>query len=155
MQQKKMEFKRRVLEEAIKKHQSVIDDFREAISNLEVTDTMLEGGQDSGGQSKIAESLYTEVKPLAGQLRFAMEEMKLLNRMILEQKKSDRVELGSIVVTDKETFFVSASIERFEVDGQPLFGLSTKAPMYKAMNSLVKGDTFTYGGVKYSIREIF
>ena len=153
----KIEFKREVLAEAIKRHQSVIDDFKMGIEGeLKAQSSNTEGGQDSGGKSKQAESILTRLNPLSEQLEFAKEELRLLNNMTLRHDElHKKVRPGSIVVTDKDTFFVSASIERFEVNGKKMFGLSTKAPLYKAMDGLKSGDTFRHAGLSYIIRDVF
>lgn len=140
-----------ILAEAIKKHQEVIDDFRARIR------TAVNGGEyDPEQQSKISGEIITVLNPLSDQLAFAEDEMKLLNDMTAHQKeRHDYVQLGSVVVTDKDIFFVSASIERFDVNSVSMFGLSTKAPLYQAMKGKKKGDSFTYRDMIYTIKEIF
>ena len=129
------ELKRKTLAEAIRKHQSVLDDFRAGITTLLDQEPVVnEDEVDYGDQSKTSEAIITQVNPLGDQLEFANNEMKLLRNLQLHQDdQHDRVELGSIVVTDKRTFFVSASIEEFDVDGKSVFGLSTKTPLYRSM----------------------
>lgn len=150
-------FKRDVLQAAIKKHKSVIDDFQVRIDSLLKSEPVVnEGALDYGQQSLTAESIITEVNPLGDQLQFANEELKLLYDMLAHQDDvHEEVELGAIVVTDKETFFVSASIEGFTVDGKSVFGLSTEAPLYKAMEGKREGDSFSYNSNTYTIKEIF
>ncbi len=140
-----------ILAEAIKKHQEVIDDFRARIRTA-----VNEGEYDPEQQSKISGEIITVLNPLSDQLAFAEEEMKLLNNMTThQQERHDYVQLGSVVVTDKDIFFVSASIERFDVNSVSMFGLSTKAPLYQAMKGKKKGDSFTYRDMVYTIKEIF
>jgi len=152
-----VELKRKALQEAIKKHQSVIDDFRARISNvLNAQPVVNEDKMDLDVTSKTAEAIITRVNPLGDQLEFANQEMKLLYDMQAHQDDvHDCVELGSIVATDKDTFFVSASIERFRVDDISMFGLSTEAPIYQVMKGKKEGDTFTYKDMTYTIQEIF
>jgi hypothetical protein len=151
------ELKRKTLAEAIRKHQRVIDDFRARISTVLNEEPLVnEEELDLGQQSKTSEDIITEVDPLGDQLEFANEEMKLLYDMLAHQDDvHDQVELGSIVVTDKDTFFVSASIERFDVDGRSMFGLSTKTPLYQAMEGKGEGESFSYKEMTYKIKEIF
>lgn len=151
------ELKRKTLSEAIKRHQRVIDDFRARISTVLNEEPVSDGeGSDRSRQARTAEALLTQVDPLGDQLEFANEEMKLLYDMMAHRDDvHEQVELGSIVATDKDTFFVSASIERFDVDGRNMFGLSTKTPLYLAMAGKREGDSFTYGNTTYTINEIF
>lgn len=151
-----IELKRKTLAEAIQKHQQVINDFRAGITTmLDQEPVVNEDEMDYGDQAKNSESIITNVNPLGDQLEFANEEMKLLHAMQLHQDDPhDRVELGSIVVTDKNTFYVSASIESFTVNGKKMFGLSTKTPLYQAMEGKKAGDSFSFGKTTYHIREI-
>lgn len=149
--------KRETLQEAIKKHQQVIDDFRARISTMLNAEPIVNEDQlDYGTQAKTAEAIITRINPLGDQLEFANEEMKLLYDMTAHQDDvHDQVELGSIVVTDKDTFFVSVSIERFSVRGKSMFGLSTKTPLYEKMKGKKEGETFFYKERSYTIKEIF
>ncbi len=149
--------KRETLQEAINKHQQVIDDFRARISTMLNAEPIVNEDQlDYGTQAKTAEAIITRINPLGDQLEFANEEMKLLYDMLAHQDDvHDTVELGSIVVTDKDTFFVSVSIERFSVQGKSMFGLSTKTPLYEMMKGKKEGETFSYKDRSYTIKEIF
>jgi len=151
------ELKRKVLAEAIRKHQGVIDDFRARISTmLNEQPVTNEDNLDFDAQAKTAETIITTISPLGDQLEFANEEMKLLYDMLAHQDDvHDQVEPGSIVVTDKDTFFVSASIERFSVNGQSMFGLSVNAPLYETMKGKKEGESFSYKDMTYTIKEIF
>jgi hypothetical protein len=152
-----VEFKRKTLAESIRKHQSVIDDFRARISTVLNEEPVINDEEvDMAQQAKISQEIITEVNPLGDQLAFANEEMRLLLDMTAHQDDvHEKVEPGSIVVTDKDIFFVSASIERFEVDGKSVFGLSTEAPLYKVMEGKKEGESFSYKDNVYKIKEIF
>ena len=64
-------------------------------------------------------------------------------------------EYGTVVKTDKETFFISVGVERFYVDDFPVFGISVQSPIYKVMKGKRVGDRFSYKGLTYRIEEIF
>jgi hypothetical protein len=64
-------------------------------------------------------------------------------------------EYGTVVRTDKETFFISVGIEEFNVDGQPVFGISVQSPIYRVMKGKKVGEHFTYNGITCLIEEIF
>ncbi len=135
-----------ILEEGMKKHQSVIDDFTHRIKELL---------ESRNGQASTEEAAL-RVNHLAEQLEFANKEMVILQEMRATIKNiHDEVQLGSVVVTDKDIFFVSVSIERFHVDDLDIFGLSQKTPLFKAMEGKKKGDTFSYGDITYRIEDIF
>lgn len=146
-----------MLEASIKKHQTVIDDFKRGIKEmLESKGIGSQEGTDLSQQG-FNNEVALNADRLADQLRFANEEMKILYDMLPACGSiHSQVQLGSVVVTDKGTFFISASIERFEVGGLKVFGLSAKSPLFKAMQGKRKGDTFTYNGMQtYRIKEVF
>jgi hypothetical protein len=62
---------------------------------------------------------------------------------------------GAIVVTNRGTFFVSASLEKFTVDGKVYTGISLSSPLYQAMHGKVKGDTISFRGTSYKIKDLF
>jgi hypothetical protein len=153
--QERSALKSKILEQGIQKHQMVIDDFNQSIKEI-----MASGGSDertfASSQQSLSNEAVDQANQIADQLQFAADEMKILRNMESTiQSLHETVQLGSVVVTDKDTFFVSVSIERFEVEGQPLFGLSMKSPLYKVMQSKKAGDSFTFNKRTYSIEDVF
>lgn len=152
----KAALKRKLLDECIRKHQSVIDDFNVRLNDLKesmknANDEELDGGQ-------IAQKMRMDAEALAliNQRQFAVAEMELLQKLNFDNDAlADQAELGAVVLTDKETFFVSSSIEQFDVDGKTYLGLSTHSPLFKAMEGKRKGDQFGYNKVVYTIEELF
>lgn len=147
--------KSRVLEVGIQKHQTVIDDFSQSIKEI-----IQSGASDdrafASSQQSLTNETVDQANQISDQLQFATDEMKLLRTMASSiQSLHDTVQLGSMVVTDKDIFFVSTSIERFEVDGLPVFGLSTKSPLYKVMRGKKQGETFTFNKRTYTIAQVF
>ncbi|HEY8510970.1 MAG TPA: hypothetical protein VIL31_03355 [Cyclobacteriaceae bacterium] len=139
--------KKQILEEGIRQHQSVIDDFAQSIKEL------LTG--NGNGQPAMEEAVQ-RANRIADQLDFARAEMTTLQDMQRSiETIHNEVQLGSVVVTDKDTFFVSVSIERFYVGNMKVFGLSAKTPLYRAMEGKKKGDTFSYGDIDYRIEDVF
>jgi hypothetical protein len=150
------ELKRKMLEASIKKQQSVIDDFKQGIKEKLTSEGIVNEEEMDLSQQEFNTEMVQGSNNIADQLQFANEEMKLLYDMAPTiQNIHNTVQPGSVVVTDKETFFVSASIEQFEVDNLQIFGISTQSPLYKAMEGEQKDDTFTYKTNTYSIVDIF
>lgn len=143
--------KKEILHTCIKKHQSVIDDFKTGIKELLDNENV-----DDPEDAKLNDATVLEINQLAEQLRFANEEMEILISLSAGGGyQHDHVDLGCVVITDKDTFFVSASIERFDVAGLSVFGLSAKSPLFKAMEGLKVRDNFTYGTRNYHIIDLF
>lgn len=143
--------KKEILRVGIENHQSVIDDFKTGIKELLDNENV-----DNPEDAKLNDATVLEINQLVEQLRFANEEMETLNGLSATgESLHDYVKLGSVVVTDKDTFFVSASVERFEVVGFNVFGLSVKSPLFKVMEGLKVRDNFTYGTRNYHIIDLF
>jgi transcription elongation GreA/GreB family factor len=151
-----MELKRKMLDASIKKHQTVIDDFQQNIKDLLASEGNINEEEFDLSQQEYNAEALQQVNRIADQLKFANDEMvTLYNMMPTIGTIHNSVQLGSTVVTDKDIFFVSASIERFEVDGLKVFGLSTESPLFKAMEGMKKGDRFTYGKDTYEIKDVY
>lgn len=150
------ELKRKVLDAAIKKHQSVIDDFRQGIGDLLGSAAMVNEEEMDLSQQEFNTEMVQRSNHIADQLAFANAEMKLLYDMASTiSNVHNTVQPGTVVITDRENFFVSASIEDFEVDGIHFFGLSTETPLYMAMEGKKKGDRFGYNFSEYQITDVF
>lgn len=148
--------KRQILEAAIRQHETVIHDFQEGIRQRLVNEGKInEEEYDPQTQAFNAETTE-EVDHLSRQLEFANRELEQLRKMGMDiDSPHDTVQRGSVVKTDRETFFVSASIERFYVDDQPFFGLSVLTPLFMQMKGKRKGETFAYGKTAYTILDVF
>jgi hypothetical protein len=148
--------KKSIIEAGIAQHQAVIDDFRRRIKELMAADgNVNEEDYDPQVQSHKAEGIE-EAGFLSEQLQFALRELEELRKISFSaDTKHDAATLGSVVVTDKRIFFVSVSIESFEVDGTPVFGLSVQSPLFKSMSGKKTGESFQVQDVTYQITDIF
>jgi hypothetical protein len=150
----KFEFKKEILQQAKNKHQLVINDLQDEIAHIK------ESESENAGQTDLEElsqdvAANTRRETIARELDFAQDELQLLNRLVIQEPLHDEVTLGSVIVTDKRTFYVSASIEEFKADGKDIFGISTKAPIYEVMKGLKKGDSFSMRNQDYHIKDLF
>lgn len=148
--------KKEILLAAMASHESVMQDFRQRIREMQANET----DENTDGSDKYTSSLRSEtiaeMRLLEEQLEFASHEWEELVRIeSYHDDVHDKVEFGSVVVTDRRTFFVSASIEEFNVGDYPLFGLSVHTPLYKAMKGKRKNESFQYGGTIYLIKSVF
>ncbi|MCF8464714.1 MAG: GreA/GreB family elongation factor [Flavobacteriales bacterium] len=151
----KLEFKKTVLAQAKERQQEIINDFKRRIQELNSTDNAVEEDQQDHAQQSLDATNDHLINGLADQLNFVVEEMNVLNKMHVAEELHQTVAMGSIVKTDKHTFFPSVSIEKFEANGQELFGVSSKSPIYQAMQGKKAGDSFEYNKTKYTISEVY
>ena len=153
---KHVELKKKMLDASIKKHQTVIDDFRISIKEMMDSGGNINEEEFDLSQQEFNTETLQQVNRIADQLKFANDEMVMLYNMVPTIGTiHQQVQLGASVVTDKDTFFVSASIERFEVDGLKVFGLSVQSPLFKMMEGKRRSDTFTYGKNTYKIIDVY
>lgn len=151
----KLKIKAEILNAAIRKQQSLIDDYKARINDLrESVDSIYEDEEDLQEYS-VGNEFNDKINRLADQLQFANEEMRILDRMRIGDEPNEEVALGSVVVTDERTFFISVSLERFYVDGHTYFGISTKSPLFEEMEGKRKGDRFMFNADTYAILDIF
>ncbi|RZS97645.1 hypothetical protein [Cecembia calidifontis] len=149
-------FKKKLLEAGIRKHQSVIDDFKKSIKELLGGEGLVNEEEMDLSQQSFNTEQVQKANAIGDQVAFANEEMTLLNNMLPSiEDIHDQVTLGSVVVTENRIFFVSASIEEFEVDGIKVFGLSTQSPLYQEMKGKKKGDKFSFKDNHYTILDLF
>ncbi len=148
--------KHEILEAAIRQHETVIHDFQDGIKQrLQNEGKINEEEYDQQTQAFNAET-NDEVDHLSRQLEFANRELEELRKMRLTiDEPHSAIQWGSVVKTDRETFFVSASIERFHVGEKPYFGLSIHTPLFLQMRGKKAGESFSYGKTTYSILDVF
>lgn len=152
----KRELKKKILDACITKQRSLIDDFKVRIQSL--TETVGLGNEEAYDNFEQAAnaSKISEINALNELLEFANQEMELLqNLKITPDLIPEQASLGAVVVTDRNTFLISASIEDVTVNGKKYIGISTKSPLFQAMHGKSRGETFTYKGIAYKIKEIF
>jgi hypothetical protein len=67
---------------------------------------------------------------------------------------TDVVRPGAVVAFNNRHFIVVASTKRFDCDGITYMGISTASPIYKAMEGLQAGDTFTHNGQTFTLQDV-
>lgn len=131
-----------------------MSDFEGRMRDLQETET---GGGNE--QSDLTTTAFdNEAKELFSkfedQLKFAQNELAILKGLPNPSKMSDEVEVGAVVMTDKINFLIAVSVENFDVEGKTFIGISTKAPIYKAMAEKKTGETFSFNGNDYKILDV-
>lgn len=155
MKTNKIDWKKQILEAGKQQHQSVIDDYTKKIKELRETKAAANDESLDLQELSFNNEVNDKINHLAEQLNFAVDEMNLLNRIQVIDPLHETVTLGSVVETDHRSFFVSVSIEDFEVAGQKYFGLSQKTPLYKEMAGKKTGDSFSFGKTHYKILDVY
>ncbi len=131
----------------------LINNFSGEIEEMEENMYNRDNTPSQTDRNEAAEQL-TMLNEMKKELDFLKYEMQILRGIDIEKERNE-VEMGSVVVTDKRTFFVCVSIEEVEAEGKKVFGLSTEAPIFAAMRGKTKGETFDMNGIKYDILDVY
>lgn len=148
--------KTKMLEACIRKQGDLIDDLKTRIKELLETGPL--GNEEEYDNTVLAQNAQNadEINSVNAALKFASDEMDVLNHLRSTLDRScTKASPVAVVVTNQSVFFVSVSIEQFEVDGETFVGLSDKSPLFQAMKGKKKGQKFSYKGITYKITDIF
>jgi hypothetical protein len=147
--------KAKVIKAGIEQYHKMITDFRRRIQDIMQSEANDIDEYESHQQSFKSETMV-EVSLLSDQLQFADREMEKLRQIHpYYEEQHPIIEYGTVVITDKDNFFISSGIERFYAGEFAVLGLSVHSTLYTAMKGKKVGDYFTCNGLAYHVEEIF
>jgi hypothetical protein len=150
----KLDEKKKILEEGKRKMAQVVHDFQERINELK-TATIGSDSNETASQSESRVGSDLELlDSLVHQLDFATLELQELDKIALTKTHTE-VDFGSVVITDKRNLFISTGIEEYKAGEMTIFGLSTRAPLYKNMAGCKPGESVSFNGINYRIEDVF
>jgi transcription elongation GreA/GreB family factor len=136
-----------VAEERIKTAQNAIMAAREASED----DTKSSAGDK---YETTREMMQQEISRNEIQLAEARKLKQSLSK-INPDKNSDTILPGSLVITNKGTFFISISAGSIEMDGKTIFTVSPASPIGQQLRGLRAGETFHFNGKEFKIQEVY
>ena len=96
-------------------------------------------------REEMQEEIYQMQKQLA-----ALHDLKQkLNKVL--NAPSERVNIGSLVFTNKARFYISVSLGEFFFEGDRFYAISEESPMAKIMFGKKPGDTFLLNNISQTI----
>lgn len=99
-------------------------------------------------REEIQEEIYQMQKQLA-----ALHDLKQkLNKVL--NAPSERVNIGSLVFTNKARFYISVSLGEFFFEGDRFYAISEESPMAKIMFGKKPGDTFLLNNISQTIESV-
>lgn len=99
-------------------------------------------------REEMQEEIYQMQKQLA-----ALNDLKhKLNKVL--NAPSERVNIGSLVFTNKARFYISVSLGEFFFEGDRFYAISEESPMAKIMFGKKPGDSFVLNNISQEIMEI-
>ncbi|MGM5471276.1 transcription elongation factor [Flavobacteriaceae bacterium LMO-SS05] len=104
---------------------------------------------DDSGNGKLLNDLEKNAQHLNDATKM-METLKLINPKI----KNESGVLGSIIYTQTNTFFLSVSVGKIELEGLSYFAISLQSPIGMLLKNKAKGDQINFNGTSYTITNI-
>lgn len=85
-----------------------------------------------------------------------MEAKKLRHQLsqVPAEKKSDIIQNGSVVLTDKANFYLAISGGQMKLDENTYFVISPQSPIGRKLMGLKAGQSFSFNDTDYTIREV-
>lgn len=97
--------------------------------------------------------LMLEKEKLVGQKSQILQQLKPL-KTIDVNKHATKIELGAIVYTEANNYFISSSIGKIEVNDDVFLAISALAPIAQAMLGKVENDSFDFNRTEIVIDKI-
>ena len=99
------------------------------------------------------EMIQIEIQKNEIQLNKTLELKKDLSIINLE-KKYDKVEYGSLVMTNKGNYFISVGLGKIETENNTYYAISFASPIGKMLQNKKISDSFTFQEKKFIITDI-
>ncbi|KFF24630.1 hypothetical protein [Chryseobacterium vrystaatense] len=136
------DFVKTVITEKIEKLKNFIEFTLEASRDIKKTpkyDSMRE---------EMQEEIYQMQRQLAALNDLKRNMAKVLNT------STERIQLGSLVITNKARFYISVSLGEFFFEGDRFYAISPESPMAQKMMGMKSGDAFTLNNIHQQIVEV-
>ena len=149
-----MTLKQKIHQHYIQQVQDKIDVFRDMISAL-TEDSKNDAKGSAGDKHETALSMmHIEQEKLNYKLKEVLEQKAVLDKIDSSQVHNKVIRLGSLVITNNMTLFISVALAKITVDNQNVFAISPISPIgIKLMGNKV-GFEFEINTVKYLIINI-
>ena len=131
-----------VISEKIEKLKNFIEFTLEASRDIKKTpkyDSMRE---------EMQEEIYQMQRQLA-----ALNDLKTNMARVLPAA-TNRIQLGSLVITNKARFYISVSLGEFFFEGDRFYAISSESPMAKKIMGMQSGNAFTLNNIHQEIVEV-
>lgn len=126
---------------------------KQTITDIEES-LMEESKNTSGDKHETGRAMLQIDRENAGKQLMEVEKLMAILPRIDIQTKSDYVRLGSLVYTDKHTYFISISIGIVKLDTSEFLCVAINSPIGAQLIGKKAGDTFTFNNQNYSIESI-
>lgn len=99
------------------------------------------------------EMIQQEIDKHSAAISEAIKQKQLL-QLINPERKTEKIQPGSLVKTDKNTFYISISAGALTLDGAKYMAVAAFSPIGQQMIDKQAGDSFVFNTVKHQIIEV-
>lgn len=146
-------FKQKILSHYQIVLQDKIDIYQDLIHSL-TEDAQNDAKSSAGDKHETTLSkLHIEQEKIAHKLKEAIEQQAILSKLDIEQP-SNKVILGSVVITNHLTVFISTALPKITIDNRAVFAISPQSPLGMQMMHQAVNSEFLVNQVQYKILEI-
>ncbi|MCC2544975.1 hypothetical protein LJY25_00840 [Hymenobacter sp. BT175] len=145
--------KQELLAECRRLQQQKVDTARQAMLDVQESANESQGAIEDKFES-FREACQIQRDLYARQLDEALSGLQVLQRLPDAHTPRNQPGLGSVVVTDSQTYYISLSLGEVKVGGQTYCAISAFSPLYLAMAKTQVGETFSFRGKTHRIQEI-
>ena len=113
-----------------------------------------EYGQPKDRYDSYRTQLLTRGEMYSTQYQQSLEQFAVLEKIGVDQLHQ-KVEFGSVVITDKQKMFVATGCGKVDLDGEVYFAVSPQVPVFLAMKGMKKDDTINFRGQTIKVLDVF
>ena len=85
---------------------------------------------------------------------YEFQKMEEIVQKINPSKTNSKINLGSLVETDKGWFYISVGLGSLTFNEQVIFAINPEAPFSKALIEKEKGDSIHFNGVESNVLQV-
>lgn len=148
--------KKRILEVCINKLQAFTQEVKARMMNSMQEKRIAKNAMAEGAVHMPTAERNGDPNVLEQDLDNAIKDLRILKYLLNTiEEEHDKVGLGAVVVTHRNTFFVSADLQRLDIDGDKYIAISNQCPLFKSMRGKRRGERFIHKDLSYQILDIY
>lgn len=145
--------KNRIWEACLEKQKSLAATTKEAMDQAQQSANEEKGSMEEKFES-FREQLIRDRDMFARKLGEHISGMDTL-RQIDANRLFSKIQLGSVVITEKQKFFIAIGLGEIKVNGDVFFAISVQSPLYQQMEGKQAGDSYEFRNITSKIVSVF
>ncbi len=148
-----VEIKTELLQHCQKQVENRYSKIKQTIADIE--DSLMEESKNSSGDKHETGRAMLQIdRENAGKQLLEIEKVVLVLQKIDINATSDYARLGSLVYTDRFTYFISLSIGTIRIADTDYLCVALNSPVGLLISGKKKGDEFNLNGISYKITNV-